>query len=94
MTLSPTFWNSVCLTHSFNTNSAMLTINGHMVLNATAKYSNESNYKNLSNSKITLELGSSEGEFSDFNFWSRPLFMEDLEEYFEALMIKGSVSKT
>ena len=93
MTLSPKFWNTVCLTYSFNTNSIFLMINGQLVLNETAKKLKESSSKNFSNYTITLELTQNGGQLSDFNFWSNPLSLEDLREYSEGCNNTGSGGK-
>ena len=91
MTISPTFWNSICLTYNFNSNYTLLMINGREVLNKTGSYSKQINNNNLSNPMIMLELSpGSEGQFSDLNLWSRPLSLEDLSPYFEGCNSIGS----
>jgi hypothetical protein len=99
--LSPSFWNSFCITYNAETFQLRIVMNGQSILDEKetfaglkdpieSGYLDAEEYYNTTNghyapifkiSLFTLNTADFSGQVSDFNFWSRSLASDEVNQY-------------
>lgn len=76
--ISPLAWNSMCMLYNAADLLMKVTANGNLIFSAT-----ESNKVEFTLSGLRIMLGEEgfSGQIADLNIWSRPLTMDEVQEY-------------
>jgi len=80
LSMSPTTWNSLCLSYDASNKWMIVGINGVALFNSELSMPNIPGKFNMS----FIEIGKTNnfrGYFTDFNIWSKPLSLEDIAKY-------------
>ena len=72
-------WNSACMSYSTATEHLTVLINGQVLLNAALDMQFMPKYSNFSYAVAGYE--GFVGSITDFNVWSRPLYLQDMEDF-------------
>jgi hypothetical protein len=80
LTIQMDTWNSFCFVYSFSNLSLEILVNGINYFTVIEE-NNQTVWNQSVNTSITLGWSTFSGQISDFNIWSRPLSLKEIQDF-------------